>query len=534
MLPGFSGSLVSEYFAETFLHELFGGSLGERTRAAGRSHFLKWCRGPARELGPVTGARGVHDLAAVPVMRTLGFEPAIIAAAADGGFVLSRLDRSRSAPVLLAAPWAEPLDAAWSLATRHVIATGAHWCISTNGRQVRLLDVRRALARGFVEFDLDAAAEDEAVFSVMWGLLRRESFESPPVIERVAAASSRHAAGVCRSLRFGVLEAIGELLSGFAGSTRHADAVGADDLNVLHEQALTVVYRVLFLLFAESRGLVPLWHPVYRESYSIEALRDLAERPGRARGLWESLQALSRLAHAGCRAGTLRVTPFNGRLFAPATTPLAESGRVNDEAARRVLLALSTTSPRHGDGRIRIAYRDLGVEQLGAVYEGVLDYRPSVVRVPESPTPRASTLRTGGRSIRAARAQLRLEPGSGGGKRPGRSTRPGRSRPTWSARSWRHSSLAPLPTRFCRAGSSTPRWEAARFSSQRAAILRARTRRPSSPVEGATPATSPTPTAARSGASSPSGASTAWTGTRSPCSSRDCRCGCAPSRPTAR
>ena len=129
MLPGFSGSLVSEYFAETFLHELFGGSLGERTRGSGRSHLLKWCRGPARELGPVTGARGVHDLAAVPVMRALGFEPAIIAATADAGFVLSTLDRNRSAPVLLAAPWAEPLDAAWNLATRHVIATGAHWCI---------------------------------------------------------------------------------------------------------------------------------------------------------------------------------------------------------------------------------------------------------------------------------------------------------------------------------------------------------------------------------------------------------------------
>ena len=64
-------------------------------------------------------------------------------------------------------------------------------------------------------------------------------------------------------------------------------------------------------------------------------------------------------------------------------------------------------------------YRDLGVEQLGAVYEGVLDYRPLVVRVPESPTPRASALRTGGRSIRAARAQLRLEPGSGARKATG-------------------------------------------------------------------------------------------------------------------
>ena len=38
------------------------------------------------------------------------------------------------------------------------------------------------------------------------------------------------------------------------------------------EQALTIVYRMLFLLFAEARGLVPLWHPVYRDSYSVDAL----------------------------------------------------------------------------------------------------------------------------------------------------------------------------------------------------------------------------------------------------------------------
>ena len=51
---------------------------------------------------------------------------------------------------------------------------------------------------------------------------------------------------------------------------------------------------------------------------------------------------MSRLAHAGCHAGDLRVTPFNGRLFAPSRTPLAERRDLDDEAARRALLALST------------------------------------------------------------------------------------------------------------------------------------------------------------------------------------------------
>jgi hypothetical protein len=413
MLSGYSGSLVSEYFAETLVQEMFAGALGERGRESARAQFLKWHRGPARQMGPVTGARGVHDLAAVPLMRVLSFEPVILLSPADGSFVLSGLGDAPSAPVLLAASWAEPLDAVWSLATRVVIAAGTSWCFSTNGRQVRLLDVRRAVARGFVEFDLDAAADDDRSFAVLWGLLRRESFEPPSLIERIVLASSRHTVGVCRSLRFGVLEAMGELLSGFAANRKRGIGDGATWLNALHEQALTVVYRILFLLFAESRGLLPLWHPVYRESYSVEALRDLAERPGPARGFWEALQATSRLAHAGCRVGTLRVTPFNGRLFAPSVTPLAECGRVNDEAARRVLLALSATSRRPGVDGVRIAYRDLGVEQLGAVYESVLDYRPRLVPVPGRTGTLVDSRRAGAPGRRAASVDIRLEPGSG-------------------------------------------------------------------------------------------------------------------------
>src|SRR4029077_3399397 len=100
------------------------------------------------------------------------------------------------------------------------------------------------------------------------------------------------------------------------------------------EQALTIVYRILFLLFAEARGLVPVWHPVYRNSYSVAVLGALAERTGSARGLWSALRAIARLAHSGCRAGDLRVTPFNGRLFAPAGTPLAERRELADKTGR--------------------------------------------------------------------------------------------------------------------------------------------------------------------------------------------------------
>jgi hypothetical protein len=213
----------------------------------------------------------------------------------------------------------------------------------------------------------------------------------------VLAASIEHGSSVRAALREGVLEAVELIFRALAGRARTARRAGGrdhdnrNDLQWTFEQALTVVYRILFLLFAEARGLVPMWHPVYREHYTVEALRAAAERPGRQRGLWEALQALCRLAHAGCRAGSLRVTAFNGRLFSPARAPLADTCRIDDANVQRALLALSTRPGR--TSRERISFGDLGVEQLGAVYESVLDFEPacatggSAKRSPASPAP---------------------------------------------------------------------------------------------------------------------------------------------------
>ena len=175
---------------------------------------------------------------------------------------------------------------------------------------------------------------------------------------------------------------------------------------------------------------MPLWHPVYRDSYSLEALRDIAERCRRRRpGCGMRLRAIARLAHAGCRAGDLRVTPFNGRLFAPARTPLAERRDLDDEAARRAVRALSTRPAPDRAGRERIAYRDLGVEQLGAVYETLLDYEP-----------RVGQRRRASRLASADRASAR---------RPARSTRLSRSPTTSCAARSRRWSATPRPNESC-------------------------------------------------------------------------------------
>ena len=282
---------------------------------------------------------------------------------------------------LVAATSNRSLDNLWRDVTRQGVALDAAWVLCTNGRELRLVDTQRTYSRAHLQFDLRQASHQPETFAVLWGLLREEAFRdgpgNAPLILEIIRSSARHGQAVSRSLRVGVIESVQHLLGGL-------DKCGRHNLSRLFDESLIVVYRVLFLMFAESRSLVPNWHPIYRDSYTVESLRDRAERPGKVPGLWEALQAIARLAHNGCRAGSLVVPPFNGRLFSPARAPIAESCAVDDEVARHALLALSTTtsSREHRQRltpakRTRIDYRDLGVEQLGAVYESVLDYEPA-------------------------------------------------------------------------------------------------------------------------------------------------------------
>ena len=220
-------------------------------------------------------------------------------------------------------------------------ATGC--CASTAARSVCATSGGRT-AEGYLEFDLERVARSP-------GRLRRLLGRPARRGAVVGDGRDRRRVGAPRRRRGGLAQ--GRRPRGPAppaagpGCVRAARPLARaastpDRLAWTLDQAFTVVYRVLFLLFAESRSLVPVWHPVYRRSYTIDALRTMAERPGSQRGLWEGLQALSRLAHAGCRAGSLTVAPFNGRLFAPARAPLAETGRLDDGLVARALVSLTT------------------------------------------------------------------------------------------------------------------------------------------------------------------------------------------------
>ena len=357
-LKAFSGSLASLDLIDT---------LARRSLPAGPLRRI--LAAAVARLGPASGARQVFDLLAAPLLAQPGCTMSIVENTAAAVAATIAAD-GLPALTLAASGWNGDLGQ-----LRHATARrnpSARWWIGTNGVTIRILDVSRAYSRRAIDIDVETAAAEDVAIAAVGHLLDLRASPSLQALSMLVHESEQHRADVGRSLQSGVESALVNLVGGFAGRGHQAaglDAALAD--------ALTVVYRILFLLFAEARGLVPQWHPIYRDSYTIESLRSVVEARRSPAGVWQALQAIARLAHHGCTAGSLRVVPFNGRLFAPAAAPLAESRPLDDRLVGDVLLAV-TTRPA-GDRRERISYADLGVEQLGSVYERVLEYTPERV-----------------------------------------------------------------------------------------------------------------------------------------------------------
>lgn len=362
MIAGFGGDLISHAYLEA-------GGLEDRDRdrrGVFERDLVRWWRHVTRALGPASSARAVLDVAVAPLLRLLDHELPSMTPSPYGLH-----GRLRSADgVLLVLPWICRPASAWRDAVNSGIAGGATWAVIVNGHSLRIVDCVRPWTRAAIDFDFERLLVSPRGVAALWTLANATAMRDR--LRSQVIDSDAHASRVCQSLSDGVVAALPKLASSLAaGRTARVGHAAA------FEQSLTLVYRILFLLFAEARAAVPVWNEVYRNAYTIEALADRATRSP-APGLWAALQAISRLAHAGCKAGDLDVTAFNGRLFSPRQTPLVEQRRVPDEIIRDVLLSLATETTKQG--RRRISYHDLGVEQLGSVYERVLEYEPAADR----------------------------------------------------------------------------------------------------------------------------------------------------------
>lgn len=264
------------------------------------------------------------------------------------------------------------------------------WAIVTNGVSLRLLrDFPYVYTRGYVEFDLRTLFEQRSFrdFVALYRLLHASRFhpdaEGKLPLDLLFETSQATGVAIGGRLRQNVVRAIEELGNGFLDGELLAN-LKADEryCRQFYGEILRVIYRILFLLFAEQRGMMPGRDSIYVKEYSISALRELALNSMGSEDahydLWERLKVTFRMVHQGVPAHG--IPAYDGALFddgeGEGQIPLLQSLRCPNG---RLLQAIRQLTLVERDGVLqRISYVDLGVRELGSVYESLLDYEPRV------------------------------------------------------------------------------------------------------------------------------------------------------------
>ena len=275
------------------------------------------------------------------------------------------------------------------LTTADVVSEGRiRFGILTNGRVWRLYDRRtRTRASGFFEADLAHALrpgnEDELrIFLLLFG---RASFTlqgtaTTTFLEAAIAEGRRYEESVAQDLSSVVFERVFPRLVAAI-----ADAAAADSLSEVRSAALIFLYRLLFVLYAEDRGLLPVNDARYAHYGLRKQVReDVARRmaagdtfSSAAAHYYNYLTELCRQIEQG--DASIGLPPYDGGLFAPEAAPVLERIRLPDTVVADIMYDLSHTAAgqEQGSARRYVNYRDMSVQQLGSIYERLQEREPT-------------------------------------------------------------------------------------------------------------------------------------------------------------
>jgi hypothetical protein len=290
-------------------------------------------------------------------------------------------------------------------------STGVRLGLATNGEQWTLVDAQPSETAGFATWDAELWLEERLTLRAFRSLVtpaRLFGVEPDDQLEALLDESAGAQQEVTDQLGLQVRRAIELLIAAVdaADRERKGELLAGVENRELYLAAVTVMMRLVFLLSAEERGLLPLEDRLYAESYAASTLRERlraeADRHGedpldRRTSAWHRILALARAVHSGVEHEELHLPAYGGQLFDPDRFPFLE-GRapgsgwrggaahplpVDDRTVLHILDALQLLAlrgRRGGTGEAqRLSYRALDVEQIGHVYEGLLDH--TAVRV---------------------------------------------------------------------------------------------------------------------------------------------------------
>ena len=313
------------------------------------------------------------------------------------------------------------LEEDWEhIITRRVFSQNRppRWLLLLSFSQLVLIERGKWAHSRLLRFDFEEILEraqraEDATIKATAALLHRSSLlpgeGSQPLLDGLDENSHRHAFAVSTDLKYAMRESI-ELIGNEA--IRYLREVSRERVYNLDDQladklgleCVRYMYRLLFLFYIEARpelGYAPLNSDAYRAGYSLERLRDLelvelaTEESRNGFHLHESIETLFRLIREGfdghhwggsadlfassslLRHG-FRIRALDSALFRKGSSPLLDRVKLRNHVLQRVIELMSLSRPVKGRGRKRrgrISYAQLGVNQLGAVYESLLSYR---------------------------------------------------------------------------------------------------------------------------------------------------------------
>ena len=275
-----------------------------------------------------------------------------------------------------------------------------------NGMELRLVYAPRGESPGHITFPVSILCETAGrpVFAALLMLLgeaRVFGTTGGKTLNDVLAASRKYQNTVSTELANQVLAALYELLRGFQAADAHRKGVLLTEVlaknpDLVYAGQLTVLLRLVFLLYAEDRGLMSE-SEVYVRNYSVSGLFEkLRADEGRhpdtmdqRYGAWARLVSLFRIVHDGAKSGAFELPSRHGYLFDPDRYPFLE-GRPHDSqrtTGERIVPPLVSDGVVYRvlrnllilDGE-RLSYRALDVEQIGSVYEAMMGFRVEVAK----------------------------------------------------------------------------------------------------------------------------------------------------------
>lgn len=277
-----------------------------------------------------------------------------------------------------------------------------HYIMVLGGNTIYLIEVEKWFRGSYLSFDIEELFFESTVerryYSLFYLLLSKEMLSPDSelvLMDQLDEDSHKSAYEVTKDLKEGIINAV-ELLANeslyFQKEVLLEEFDESDDTfeQEVKDDCLNIIYRLLFVFYAESRSdldILPISDQVYQRGYSLEMLRDLEQTPlitdhsNNGYFFHESLSKLFELMSSGYREDengrnkSFKIRHIDSPLFDNKKLNHLGEVKFRNFVWQDVICQLSLSKKQRGKSRGRISYANLGINQLGSVYESLLAYR---------------------------------------------------------------------------------------------------------------------------------------------------------------